>query len=77
MKTTISGINGYVYITLESFEKNANFSQGILATKFDEHEIGDVVVFRKDITPVKEKLPPNNLDVLRFDIKSIYMILKK
>ena len=77
MKMTISGINGYVYITLESFEKNANFSQGVLATKFDEHEIGDAVVFRKDITPVKEKLPPNNLDVLRFDRKSIYMILKK
>lgn len=74
---TISSINEYVYITLESFEKNTNFSQGYLAVGFKDFNIGDTVIFRSDITPVKEKLPPNNLEVLRFSEKSIYMIILK
>lgn len=73
----ISGINGYVYITLSSFEKNASFSQGILAIDFNEYVKGDTVIFRNDIKPVMEKLPNDNLEVLRFSEKSVYLILKK
>lgn len=73
---SISGINNYIFIDLSSYNRTGAFCKGELSVDFDEHKIGDIVIFKKNITPVKEKLP-NNKDVLRFSRQSVYLIIKQ
>lgn len=73
---TTTSINDYIFVHLSNFEQNSNYKKSTLAVSFDNYNEGDVVIFRKDIIPVKEKLL-TGVDVLRLSRMSVHIIMKQ